>query len=350
MLSLERLVDACRNRTAEGLRTLEDLARFTRDDRAMSTAFKALRHDMASAVGRCWAEVRLLAARDSAADVGTSITVQSEVDRGSTADIARAAAGRACEGLRSLEEAAKTIDPTTARQLEQLRYLAYDQSADLIQLLSSAEAGQWRVCLLLDHAACAMPWPSVLQAAIDNGVDCVQIRQKSTPSTDTDLLKQATAVVDVAHAAGVTAIVNDRVDIALASGADGVHLGQRDLPVHMARDMLGHEALIGVSTHGVDEARAAIGAGADYVGIGPMFASSTRPDLKPQGPALLMETLAVLGATPHLAIGGISVDTVQQVAMAGGQGVAVGAAVCTSSNPGQVVSSLAEALEPVAVS
>jgi thiamine-phosphate pyrophosphorylase len=350
MLSLERLVDACRNRAAEGLRTLEDLARFTRDDHAMSAAFKALRHDLATAVKRCWAEERLLAARDTASDVGTSIEVDGETHRASTADIARAAAGRACEGLRSLEEAAKTIHPPTAHKLEQLRYLAYDLSAALIRQLASAQAKQWRVCLLLDRGGCMLPWAEVLRCAIDKGVDCVQIREESTGSDDAALLEHAAAVVDIAHARGVSVIVNDRTDIAHASGADGVHLGQHDLPVQAARDLLGHEALVGVSVHGVDEAHVAIAAGADYVGIGPMFASTTKPNLKPRGPLMLVETLAVLGSTPHLAIGGITGATVHQVAMAGGRGVAVGAAMCTSSDPGAVAAALVEALEPVGVS
>jgi thiamine-phosphate pyrophosphorylase len=346
MPPLERLVDACRNRTLEGLRTLEDLARFTRDDQSMAAVLKQLRHDVAAAVADGWNEVRLLAARDTAGDVGTTLETDSETSRASVADIAHAAAGRVAEGLRSLEEASKVNDMTTARRLEQVRYTAYDISATLIGHLRTGGPRQWRLCLLLDRDACVLPWREVLDAALNNGVDCVQVREKHTP--DDDLLAHCLSVVECCHAHGASVIVNDRADLAVASSADGVHLGRHDLSVAAARTVVGSGMVIGVSTHGVADAEAALEAGADYVGIGPIFDSGTKPGLQSAGPQRVVDTLAAIGDVPHLAIGGIDASNIGQIAVTGARGVAVGGAVCGAAEPGCVCAALVAALEPAA--
>ena len=341
---LDRLVDACRNRVAEGLRTLEDLARFVLNDAEASTTLKRLRHGVRETIASGWDEQRLLAARDTGGDVGTAIETPSESHRQTHVDIAGAAASRVREGLRSLEEAAKTIDANVARQLEAIRYETYDIAARLGTRLQMTAPRQWRVCLLLTIDACSLPWMEVLESSIAGGVDCIQIREKHM--TDSTLVAHACDVVEQAHAKGVSVVINDRPDIALASGADGVHLGQDDMPVAAARRVLGQGPLIGVSTHGVDEAQGAIAAGADSIGIGPVFESLTRPELNAAGPMCVAQTLAVLGNVPHLAIGGIDSANIGQVAVAGAQGVAVGSAICSAAAPGEVAALLCSAMQP----
>ena len=343
--NLDRLVDACRNRVAEGLRTLEDLSRFVLNDAEASSTLKRLRHGVREAVASGWDEQGLLAARDTGGDVGTSIDTPSEAHRQTQADIAAAAAARVREGLRSLEEAAKTIDTDVARRLEAIRYESYDVSARLCARLQLTAPRQWRVCLLLTIDACRLPWTQVLEASMAGGVNCVQVREKHM--SDAVLVAHACDVVQRAHANNVSVVVNDRPDIAVACGADGVHLGQGDMPVAAARRVLGQGLLIGVSTHGVDEARSATADGADYLGIGPVFISETRPDLNAAGPECVAKTLAAVGDVPHLAIGGIAPDTVGQAAVAGAQGVAVGSAICTSTEPGEVAALLCSALQPI---
>jgi len=346
MPPLERLVDACRNRASEGLRTLEDLARFTRDDQSMAAVLKQLRHDVAIAVAEGWSEARLLAARDTSGDVGTTLETDAETSRASAADVAQAAAGRVAEGLRSLEEVSKITDTTIARRLEQVRYTAYDISATLIGHLRISGPRQWRLCLLLDRGACALPWREVLDAALTNGVDCVQVREKET--VDDDLLAHCRQVVECCHAHGASVIVNDRADLAVASGADGVHLGRHDVSVAAARTVVGSGMLVGVSTHGVAEAKAALEVGADYVGIGPIFDSGTKPGLPLAGPHRIVDTLAAIGDVPHLAIGGIDTSNIGQVAVTGARGLAVCGAVCGATDPGCVCAALVVALEPAA--
>ena len=197
---------------------------------------------------------------------------------------------------------------------------------------------QWRVCLLLTEASCRRPWREVLAAAIAGGVDCVQVREKSIDGRA--LAARVREVIDVARPRGVAVVVNDRADVALACGADGVHVGQGDLAAEDVRRVAGDALLVGVSTHCVAEAECAVAAGADLCGVGAMFASRTKPDVAPQGEAYLRAYLARFAHVPHLAIGGIEPANVAQLAAAGCRGVAVSSVVCGAEDPGAVAHAL----------
>lgn len=194
-----------------------------------------------------------------------------------------------------------------------------------------ARTAQWRLCLLLTRGQCALPWESVLERAIAGGVDAVQVREKSLD--DRELLAHARAVRAICASRGVATIVNDRVDIALASGADGVHLGTNDLSLRDARRIGGSALLYGGSTHSLDEARAAIEAGADLCGVGAMYESALKPGLAPSGEAYLRAFLREFPRFPHLAIGGIAPGRVAALARAGCRGVAVSSAICGADDP-----------------
>ena len=172
---------------------------------------------------------------------------------------------------------------------------------------------------------------ALTQKAIAGGADTIQFRRK-TGSTR-DLIATAAAMRDVAAANGVPLIVNDRVDVALAAGADGVHLGQDDLPVRLAREMLGADRIIGVSAGTLEEARQGFSDGADYVGFGPIYATGSKEDAgAPQGLDRLSE-LARHVALPVIAIGGIARDAATDVIRAGAHGVAVISAICCQEDP-----------------
>jgi thiamine-phosphate pyrophosphorylase len=158
-------------------------------------------------------------------------------------------------------------------------------------------------------------------------------------------------------------VVNDRLDVALACGADGVHLGQDDLSVRDARRVIAASMekggarvalgargalLVGASTHSLDEARAAVEAGADVCGVGAMFATGTKPSVAPSGLPYLRAYLAAHGRVPHLAIGGITPANVRELAAAGCRGVAVSGTVCGADDPAAVVRALRSALEGAA--
>ncbi|MEM9295592.1 MAG: thiamine phosphate synthase [Planctomycetota bacterium] len=331
-MTLARLLDANANRAAEAARTLEDAARFLLDDARLSGGLKSLRHDLTAALR---ALPPLEGSRSAATDVGAEIATPGEARRDSTYDVASAAAQRLQQALRVLEEFAKAsagAAPEASRELEQLRYRAYDLGRDVLVRLGSKRRRQWRVCVLLTESACLRPWERVLAACVDGGADCIQVREKGL--SDAALLDRVRRVIDRAREAPAppAVVVNDRLDVALAAGADGVHLGQDDLPAQDARRLAGRELLVGVSTSHVDEARAAVDAGADVVGLGPMFASTTKGKPVLAGPAYLRAYLAGF-RLPHLAIGGIDAGRARDLRGEGARGVAVSAAVCGADDP-----------------
>ena len=185
--------------------------------------------------------------------------------------------------------------------------------------------------VVLDRAAArGRSLDDVLAAVIEGGCRMVQLRDKESPSGR--LLPLADQLLARARRAGVTFVVNDRVDLAVAVGADGVHLGQDDLPARLARPLLRPGMVLGVSTHDVAQAHAARDAGADYVAVGAMFATTTKPDFLLVGPGLVRKLRPDI-RVPLVGIGGITHDNVADVIRAGADGVAVISAVCGAPDP-----------------
>ncbi|HEX9306245.1 MAG TPA: thiamine phosphate synthase [Anaeromyxobacter sp.] len=172
--------------------------------------------------------------------------------------------------------------------------------------------------------------PEEARAAIEGGAGVLQVRVKDAPSGE--VLRTAREVVALA-AGRALVLVNDRADLALLSGADGVHVGDEDLPPSEARRLLGPDLLVGRTTRTLAEARAAIGEGADHVGFGPIFATRTKAlAVAPRGVEALREVAAALGA-PVVAIGGIGADTIGTVAGAGAACAAVVGAIFGAGDP-----------------
>ncbi len=336
-----RLVDAAANRAIEGARVLEDIARFCADHRSLSEGYKALRHELVGAlsgIAPLWREAH----RDLAGDVGTSIEGAHESSRANVAASVAANASRLSEALRSLEEGVKLLPATGSlwQSIEALRYKAYELNARLALAVRSGEARQWKVCLLLTQSLCKRPWRDVLNAALASGVDCVQVREKELSTAAQ--VAYVRAVVECAHRVGAAVIVNDRIDVALAAGADGVHLGRSDLAIGDARRMCGGALLIGATAHDGNEARAAIEAGADSCGVGAMFASSVKPEQIPAGPQWMRAFVAEWPTIPHLAIGGITPGNATKLREVGCRGVAVSTCICGADDPGSQAAALRE--------
>lgn len=175
----------------------------------------------------------------------------------------------------------------------------------------------------------------LIDALLEAGVPWLQLRCKGTPASS--FLATARALVAAARARGARVIVNDRIDVALASGADGVHLGQDDLPLADARRLAGDRLVIGISTHDVAEARAAQDGGADYVGFGPMFPTATKADAYPQRTFDELARVRAAITIPIVAIGGISEATAPSVLAAGADAVAMIGALAASDDPRTLV-------------
>jgi len=170
----------------------------------------------------------------------------------------------------------------------------------------------------------------VLDAVIGGGGRLVQLRDGQQDARGPGLL--AERLRQRCREAGVTFIVNDRVDLALAVDADGVHLGQEDLPPRAARPLLRSGMILGRSTHSPGQARAAQADGADYIAVGSMFPTATKPDFELVGPALVRAVRPEI-RVPLVAIGGITLENVAEVIRAGADGVAVISAVCGAPDP-----------------
>ena len=341
-MSVARIIDANANRAREAMRVMEDAARFALDDASLSEDLKSLRHDLRRALERLpagWIEAN----RDTPGDVGTTITTEGEKSRTGLAEVVIAAGKRLGEALRVIEEAGKTIDAAFAGQIEALRYRAYDIEQRLQLRMGTGRPRQWRICVLLTEAICTRPWEDVLRAIIDGGADCIQVREKEMDGGV--LLRRVARVIELARPAGASVIVNDRADIALAIGADGVHLGQHDLSIRDVRRIAGRTLLVGASTHDLDEAKAAVEAGADYCGVGAMFATALKPDRTPSGPEYLRAFIERYPRTPHLAIGGVGQENIDELIEAGCRGVAVSSAVCSADDPVAVVRAMRDAIE-----
>ena len=183
----------------------------------------------------------------------------------------------------------------------------------------------------------------VVRRALAGGARAIQLREKRF--SDRQLLKTALSLRAMTYEAGAVLIINDRVDIALAAGADGVHVGQDDLPADTARRLLGPYRILGVTVETPAEARAAELAGADYLGTGPVYATSTKPDAGlPYGPSLVQRIKAST-TVPVVAIGGIDQRNAEEVARAGADGLAVVSAVVGRQDIEQSVRLLLEAFE-----
>lgn len=185
----------------------------------------------------------------------------------------------------------------------------------------------------------------MLAGVLGAGVRLFQYRNKT--GSRRDILDAAARLAQAVHAAGAVLIVNDHPDIALASGADGVHLGQDDLPVEEARRLCGGNLLIGISTHSREQAVAAAAGGADYLGFGPLFPTVT----KDAGPAQGRERLRMVKdavAIPVLAIGGITVENAAEAVRAGADGVAVISAILAAPDAGAAARALVARIAVVA--
>jgi len=182
----------------------------------------------------------------------------------------------------------------------------------------------------------------VARAALEGGARFLQFRDKDMSTRE--LVEAAAELRELTRRCGALLVVNDRVDVALAVGADGVHLGGDDMPVSAARRLLGENAVIGVSAASVESARAAEAAGVDYLGVGPIFATGSKADAGEAiglGPMRLVRAAVAL---PLLAIGGISAANARQVIRAGADGVAVISAI---SDAEDMVAATTELLQRV---
>jgi thiamine-phosphate pyrophosphorylase len=179
--------------------------------------------------------------------------------------------------------------------------------------------------------------------AIAGGADTVQFRQKT--GTTREMIRVAVEMQVLCKKAGVSFIVNDRVDVAIACHADGVHLGKDDFPIPLARKLLGEEAIIGGSAGSIEEARKCLLEGADYIGFGPVYPTASKEDAGPAGGIDLLKRAVETISLPVIAIGGITEKNLPLVMQTKVHGIAVISAVCCQKDPAEAARCLRKFLE-----
>ncbi len=325
MSAVHRILDANINRAAEGMRVLEDIARFTLENKKLCSAIKKCRHELRT-------QTPEITSRDVKADIGTTVSTKAEGTRDSMHDVALAAGNRCAEALRVVEEFLKL--ESIKNTVESIRYSMYDLADEVVNLLGATHKHQWKLCFVMTMDQCVLPWFETLEQSLVAGVDCIQIREKEMSTAR--LIEYVFLIQSIAKRYNAQVIVNDRVDVMLATNADGVHLGKSDMSLERARKICGSEYIIGTTVHELEDLLPAIQSGADYVGVGAAYPSSTKPEVLIASFGLLKNSFAY----NHLAIGGITPQNVQNLYAEGCKGIAVSSAIANSTRPERVVAAL----------
>lgn len=317
-----RILDANLDRAREGLRIIEEWCRFGLNSADMAMKCKQLRQEVAR-----WHRAEIRAARDTAGDLGTELTHPGEEVRSDITAVLQANFCRVQEAMRVLEEYGKLYHPDMGTAFKQLRYRVYTLETGLMSYRRIQQLDRAYLYLVTNPGDNLL---STVEAALKGGVDIVQYRDKN--AEDQERLRKALFLRQLCSDYGALFIINDRVDLAMAVGADGVHLGQNDMPIGLARQLLGPGKLIGMSTTNPEEMERAIAADADYIGVGPVYETPTKPGKAAAG--LDYVRYAVANATvPWFAIGGITTNNIAEVVAAGAGRVAVVRSLVEAEQP-----------------
>ncbi len=339
-----RVLDANLNRAREALRVLEDYCRFCLDDRFLCRQLKEMRHGMLRQL-YALPEQLLLHARDTLADVGTTITTPTEQVRHSLQEVVQANCKRLQEALRSLEEFSKLFGAQLGREWERLRYQSYTLERALVWGGAARQRlAECTLQVLLTGAQCTHSLERTVREAAAGGAHIIQMREKEL--NDRLLLQRARDMRRWTRAEGVLFVVNDRPDVARLVEADGIHLGQEDLPIKEVRRLVGTDMLIGVSTHNLLQLRQAILDGASYVGVGPTFPSPTKSFEEFAGLEYAQQAAAET-TLPAFAIGGINPKTLSTALAVGVRRIAVSHAIAQAESPRAAALALRQLLDSV---
>ncbi len=202
----------------------------------------------------------------------------------------------------------------------------------------------WSLYLVTDRdLSMGRDLEEIIKKAVAGGVSVVQLREKSISTSD--FISLAKRIKAILKDKNIPLIINDRVDVALACEADGVHLGQEDMPPEMARKLLGSEATIGLSVENMEQVKAAEKLAVDYLGVSPIFKTPTKTDTKGEWGLDGLRQIRQFSRFPLIAIGGINSANVQEVVRAGAHGIAVVSAICSAKDPKNSAANLRALIE-----
>jgi thiamine-phosphate pyrophosphorylase len=320
--TVARILDANFNRVSEGLRVAEDYARFAVEVPALAEKLKTARHRVRAISALDGAA--LTRERDTLGDCGSTLKTADENTRADARAVAQANLRRATEGLRVLAEFAKIDHPAAAAELEKIRYELYAWEALLLADNSRrARLQQAQLYVLITSALASTDAVTCAREVVAGGAAVVQLREKQME--DAEFYHLAIQLREICGAAALF-ILNDRAQLANLVGADGVHTGQGDLPIHLTRRLVGNELLIGKSTAAPEFAARAAAENADYIGVGPLYPTATKVHRAAVG-LPYAQWAAQAAPLPYFCIGGVTRERLPAILATGARAVAVCTAI-----------------------
>ena len=321
MNNMYRIIDANANRISEGLRTLEDHFRFASPDITLNAKLRNLRHDIRESLKDL--DDMMISSRESLNDNGLKLSQSSEIDiRTSSKEFVTANFKRIQEALRSVEENLKLLKKNDrSKSVEAIRFSVYDlEKQAFSKLKRTLPAGIY--CITAEEFSKGRTNLFMVKEMLSAGIKIIQYREKEEKKSRQSMLEECREIRKMTHDSGAIFIVNDYLDIALLSDADGIHCGQDDLTVPDIRK-LSSALMIGISANSPGQMQKAVSDGADHVGIGPVFSTNTKKDASdPVG----LEHISYASKNlkiPFVAIGGIKEHNLEQVLNAGASTVSI---------------------------
>ncbi|MDN5276662.1 MAG: thiamine-phosphate pyrophosphorylase [Clostridiales bacterium] len=325
MKELFRIIDANINRASEGIRVLEDIARFYYNNASLTEKLKRLRHEIRKNITEYLPQC--ISERNALGDVGLPVSSSLNVDgKNKLFEVIAANFKRCQEALRVIEENLKLLGKYQLSKLyERLRFECYTLEKEYISADWALEKRKKLdtdiYCITAEEYSRGRTNIEVVAQMIEAGIKIIQYREKDKKLIDK--YRECVQIREMTQKAGVTFIVNDHIDLAMMVGADGVHIGQDDLPVEKVRELVGERMIIGVSTHSPEQAQKAVAGGADYIGVGPIYRTFTKKDVcQPVGLEYLKYVVKNIDI-PFVAIGGIKEHNVLEVKKAGAKCIAM---------------------------
>ena len=325
-LRIYQVIDANLDRAREGLRVLEDWARFALGENDSVKKIKNFRQIL----GKNHLEV-YKQSRNFIEDECKGLTHQEQIKRNSPDQIISSNAGRVQEALRVIEEFSRQHNHELSKIAAEIRYEIYNLEIELLRLTKYKRSEEILkendLYVITDQKENLL---EIIEAILIAGVKIIQYRFKT--GTDKDHVQEAIQIKNLCKRYNSLFIVNDRVDIALASNADGVHLGQDDLDLRTSRKLLGYSKIIGISANNEIDISNALKYGCDYIGIGPVFETATKKNKKPLG----IEKIKILTKDlniPWFAIGGIKSNNISYLKRKGFKKVALVSQLMNSEDP-----------------
>ena len=329
---MHRILDANVNRAAEGIRVLEDVLRFHFEDEVLTKEFRNMRHTLRKSLQEM--DDSFINCRDSQHDIGREISRASTLDKKtSLKQLVNANFKRVTEALRVIEETLKIIGHyAVSKDMEGLRYQAYYLEKEYGKKFKK-EIPLGIYGITGEKFANGKSNLQCVKEMIEAGIKIIQYREKD--KLHRDKIEEAKKIAKLCRENGVLLIMNDHVDLAVLVDADGVHVGQDDMSIADVRAIIGEGKIVGVSTHSPEQAKKAEEQGADYIGVGPIFKTTTK-DTAPVGLEYLEYAVANV-EIPFIAIGGIKEHNLDEVIKRGAKRICLVSEVVGAENIKEMV-------------